>query len=127
MPISRAAFLQAVAAVEASGLATVQTPLELTEAKDCGDELSRADLPLPLVIVATQPQRVTLDDTTAWIATTQPYLEALLAMTGALFFRSFPTPLAVDFGRFVDSFACWKDLPYEERLAINGRHRATST
>ena len=98
-------------------MAKVQSPLPSLDDCSSGDEVSRVDLPLPLVLVASHPESLTLTATREWVAATQTSLEALLAMTGALFFRGFPTPLAVDFGRFVDAFAGWKDLPYEESLS----------
>ena len=129
MSVSRAAFSKAVAAVQASGLATVQSPLPALD--DSSDELSRDKLPLPLVLIATHPDTTTLQATTEWIAANQSHLESLLWMTGALFFRGFPTPLAVDFGQFVDAFVGWKDLPYEESLSYAVRlpvtHRVCTT
>lgn len=119
MSISRSAFFQAVAAVQASGVVTVQSPLPSSDDTDgnSSDSLSRTQLPLPLVLVASQPSTTSMQVTTEWIAANQTHLESLLWMTGALFFRGFPTPLAVDFGLFVESFAGWKDLPYEESLS----------
>ena len=113
MSVSRSAYLQAIAAVEASGVAVVQSALPSSDRSD----LSRNELPLPLVIVAAQPASLTLRDTVEWIAAVQPHLESLLSMTGALYFRLFPTPSAASFGEFVAAFDGWLDLPYEDSLS----------
>ena len=130
MPVSRSAFLRAVAGVEESGFAKVQSltsalssPPESKHDVDDKDAIGRGELPLPVVLVPRKADDATLEQTTEWVRGCQPHLESLLAMSGALLFRSFPTPLAADFADFIDAFAGWKDLPYEDSLSYAVRLR----
>ena len=124
--VSLSAFLTAVAAVQSSGAVRVESSCPLLSSpppSSASDSISRADLPVPVVLVPTAPERWTLREATEWVTSCQSRWSCCCS-TRAASSSVTSLPLRPRTSRTSSTPSrAGRDLPYEDSLSYAVRLR----